>query len=221
VADEIKVYDDYGKFPSIPNVFKRDRETHQVIPGEWTSDEIRYLQDNWWIFTEKVDGMNVRVIFDHGKLSYRGRTDRAQMPEDLIENLDRLFSPYRNDFGSACFYGEGYGPGIQKGGKYREDKGFILFDIKIGHTYLNYNMVTNIGIAMGVDVTPIIFSGKLEAGTSIVKKGLRSKVAESNDQFGDFFAEGLVAMPGYPLYYKNCSRIITKIKHRDFYVEDK
>lgn len=212
MTDQIKVYDEYGKFPSIPNVFRRDEETHKIIPGEWACPEFDYLQNNTWVFTEKIHGMNTRIIFDNGELSFRGRTDKAQMPNNLLEELNRLFSPHEDKFESACFYGEGYGAGIQKGGKYRQDQGFALFDIKVGTWYLKRHVVKEIATKMGIEVVPFTFTGTLWEGIEAVQGGRGS-------QYGDFFAEGLVGVPSTPLRCRNGSRVIVKIKHRDFYME--
>lgn len=44
----------------------------------------------------------------------------------------------------------------------------------------------------------------------MTRKGIKS-------QWGDFIAEGIVARPATELLTRNGERIITKIKHKDFY----
>lgn len=51
-------------YPKIPSVFVRDEKTHKFIDGQFRCPEFEYLQDNLWLWTEKVDGTNIRVIWD-------------------------------------------------------------------------------------------------------------------------------------------------------------
>lgn len=203
-------------------MFKRDMENKgKIIIGEWTIPELEYLKDNMWVFTEKVDGTNIRVMFNGEKITYGGKTDNAQLHADLIENLHLLFDEQLELFKEVfdnptdnptevCLYGEGYGAGIQKGGGcYREDKSFVLFDIKIGDSWLQRKDVEDIAKKLMIDIVPIVGVGSLQNGIELVKKGFKST-------WGDFIAEGIVARPETELKTRRGKRIITKIKHCDF-----
>lgn len=61
------------EYPKIETLFDRDEVTHKVIVGKWRLPEFEYLQNNNWSFTEKIDGTNVRVMWDKEK-SYFWRT---------------------------------------------------------------------------------------------------------------------------------------------------
>ena len=54
------------KYHKIMTVFKRDPETKYktLLMGEWALPEFEYLCCNPWVFTEKIDGTNIRVNWD-------------------------------------------------------------------------------------------------------------------------------------------------------------
>jgi len=208
------------EYHKIQSMFKRDMENNgKMLFDQWTLPEFEYLKDLKWIFTEKVDGTNIRVMFDGKEITYNGKTDNAQLPGDLIQTLHKMFDNklelFKETFckegeeTNVCFYGEGYGAGIQKGGCYREDKSFVMFDIKIGDFWLFRKDVEEIALKFGVDIVPVIGQGTLEEGIEMVKKGFNSK-------WGDFIAEGIVARPLTELRTRRGERLITKIKHCDF-----
>jgi len=207
-----------NQYHKIPTVFSRDPETNYktLLIGQFATPELDYLQHNIWVFTEKVDGTNIRVIFNEGKISFGGKTDKAQIPASLVNKLNDIFLPQLETFkelfndAEVCMYGEGYGPKIQKGGgNYRSDQSFVLFDIRIGEWWLKREDVKEIAGKLGLDIVPIIGEGTLQEMVEKAKKGF-------NSIWGDFAAEGIVARPKTELIARNGKRIITKIKHKDF-----
>lgn len=203
------------EYQKIQSVFKRDLKTKSLILGDWTLPEFEYLSGLEWIYTEKVNGTNIRVLFDGGKVKFGGRTDDAQISTKLLARLQEKFneSSFLSAFDQStniCLYGEGYGAGIQKGGQnYRHDQDFVLFDVKIGDWWLKRPDVEDIAQKMGIEVVPIMGSGSLLKCINIVSNGISSA-------WGDFQAEGIVARPKIDLFGRNGDRIITKIKCRDF-----
>lgn len=203
------------EYHKIQTVFKRNPEDKykSLLIGEYTLPEFEYLKDNKWIFTEKVDGTNIRVYYENGRVRFGGRTDRAQIPTALIERLQERFYP--ENVGSifddgVCLYGEGYGAKIQKGGgNYRSDQDFVLFDIKIGEYWLQRPDLEAIAEKLGIDIVPILGKGTLTEMVELAKEGFSST-------WGLFEAEGFVARPATELKARNGQRIITKIKCRDF-----
>ncbi len=210
-------------YPKIQTVFLRDPKTNYktMIEGKFALPEFAYLANNEWIFTEKVDGTNIRVMFEKGVLSFGGRTERAVIPRRLLKALENIFSPRRERliemFGDSkvCLYGEGYGAKIQKGEKYRPDQGFVLFDIKVGDHWLKRKNIEDIASKLGIEIVPVVGRGTLADMVKIVKKGFVSA-------WGDFLAEGIVARPAIELFTRterriaNGKRIITKLKYKDF-----
>ena len=131
------------EYHKIHSIYKRD-EKGNLIPGQWALPEFEYLRNNEWEFTEKVDGTNIRVMFDGTNVTFGGKTDNAQIPSKLVMALYNMFpdemmgNVFGRDFDTfVCLYGEGYGAKIQKaGGNYRPDQSFVLFDVKIGKWWL-------------------------------------------------------------------------------------
>ena len=206
--------DEYHK---IQTVFKRDMQKNgkTLLEWQWTLPEFEYLSWNQWVFTEKVDGTNIRVMFKDGAVTFGGKTDNAQIPANLVARLNDRFLPMaaqlQEVFGcDACLYGEGYGAKIQKGGgNYRPDQDFVLFDVRVGEWWLQRADVEDIAEKLGVDVVPIIGEGTLHDAIAQAKAGIGST-------WGAFQAEGIVARPKTEMNTRNGHRIITKIKCRDF-----
>ena len=207
--------DEYHK---IQTVFKRDPATKNktLLDGEWSLPEFEYLKDNTWVFTEKVDGTNIRVYLDNGQVTFGGRSDKAQIPAQLVTALNSHFQPLtdkmRNVFGDAdvCLYGEGYGAKIQKGGgNYRPDQGFVLFDVMVDGWWLRRENMLEVAEELALATTPVIGAGTLLDAVERVREGIEST-------WGPFQAEGIVARPEVELKDRGGNRVITKIKCRDF-----
>ena len=205
------------EYHKIQTVFLRDPETKYktLLDGVFALPEFEYLAHNEWVFTEKVDGTNIRVMFDGRQIVFGGKTDNAQIPAFLVARLQDVFLPQGEQFAKmfpdgACLYGEGYGAKIQKGGgNYRQDQDFVLFDVKIGEWWLQRPSVEEVANDLGLDIVPIIGTGTLYDMVEMAREGFPSL-------WGNFTAEGIVARPSVELLSRSGHRIITKIKHRDF-----
>jgi len=218
------------EYPKIQTIFKRSESTHKVIEGEYSLPEFEYLKNNLWVFTEKIYGTNIRVMWDGKNITFGGKTDRAQIPPFLTDKLVDIFitkaGVFKEVFGAdddndeniqVCLYGEGYGARIQKGGgKYIPDGvDFILFDVKINEWWLERKNVEDVGQKLGIGIVPIVGEGTLIDLVGYGKLGFISKWDKSESQ-QEFMAEGVVAKPKVDLWNRKGNRIITKIKHKDF-----
>lgn len=212
-----------NEYHKIQTVFKRDPATRYktLLDGEYSMPEFEYLKDNDWTFTEKVDGTNIRVIWDGKEIIFKGKTDNSQTPFFLIDALNKIFKDKEEVFKSTFkdtevyLFGEGYGAKIQKGGgNYRKDNSFVLFDIKIGRWWLKREDVESIAKTLGIEVVPIVGHGTLDDMVRRVRRGFYS-------HWGYFLAEGIVARPSVELMDRAGERIITKLKHKDFTKEVK
>ena len=213
-----------NKYHKIPSVYKR-ADDHSFLVGDWSIPELAYLKDNDWVWTEKVDGTNIRVIWDGERVKFGGRSDEAQINTNLLLKLQELFIyddaiKWLKDifvsFGEkenfeVVFYGEGYGANIQKGGgNYSKDPSFVLFDIMVDGMFLERHNVIDVANKLGLpEVVPVIGHGTLLEAIEYVKKGFLST-------WGDFTAEGLVLRPRVELLTRKGERIITKVKVKDF-----
>lgn len=203
------------EYHKIQSIYKRDEKTHKFIEGDYSLPEFKYLKDNLWDWTEKIDGTNVRVLWDGNNIQFGGRTANAQMPVFLYDKLNELFpeGKFKAEFPDApmCLYGEGYGARIQKGGGNYIPNGvdFILFDVLIDTFWLKREDVEDVAKRLGIRPVPIVSQGTIQQAIDYVKEGFYSA-------WGDFIAEGLVLKPSVDLFSRNGHRIITKIKHKDF-----
>ena len=208
-----------NKYHKINSIFKRDKKTNRIIEGDFSCEEFRYLKDNIWQWSEKVDGTNIRVIWqpqEEQPIRFAGKTDNASIPTFLYDKLNEIFTYEKMKVlgleidNYLCLYGEGYGTKIQSGGNYIKDGvSFILFDVKIGNMWLKREDVEDIANYFGLKVVPIIGKGTIDEMLEITKKGF-------NSQWGNFTAEGIVARPEIELKDRRGDRIITKIKYKDF-----
>ena len=205
------------EYEKIETVFLRDMNTKKLNEEKYRSKTIEFLKDIDWEFTEKIDGTNIRIYWDGHKVSYYGRTDKAQIPSQLMNRLIELFGGNTNEemfeqtFGEtpAMLIGEGYGAKIQSGGDYRDDNDFILFDVCVNGKYIDREDVRQIANTFNIDSVPVIMVGKLQEGIDYVKTQPMSKIGKAK-------MEGLVARPLVELNDKRGNRIIVKIKCCDF-----
>ena len=80
------------EYIKIETPFERDVDgTKKLIEGKYRNETVEYLKDNVWQFTEKVDGTNIGIYWDGHKVTYQGRTERAQIPAHLINKLTEMF----------------------------------------------------------------------------------------------------------------------------------
>lgn len=209
------------EYHKIQTVFLRDPETKfkTLLMGQYALPEFAYLANNEWVFTEKVDGTNIRVMIGDGAVMFGGKTDAASIPAFLIQRLQERFLTQKDALIDAfpdggCLYGEGYGAKIQKGGgNYRSDADFVLFDVKVGDWWLERPAVEDVAAKFGLDVAPIIGRGTLPDMVARAQAGFNSTWTNGGI---DFEAEGIVARPATELKTRSGHRIITKIKHKDF-----
>lgn len=205
------------EYHKIEGLFKRDEATKRLMYGVYRNPAVEYLSNNEWIFTEKIDGTNVRVYWDGHRVAFAGRTDKANLPTPLLACLEAMFGGEVNEqifeehFANkeVTLYGEGYGAKIQNGGNYRPDQSFILFDVNVGGVWLNRQNVESIAGYFGIDVVPVIMRGTMQQAIDFVK-------IKPNSTIGTAKMEGLVGRPALELLTANSNRLIVKVKVRDF-----
>lgn len=209
------------EYLKIETPFNRDMEgTKKLIEGDWRNETVGFLVNCPWICTEKIDGTNIGIVWDGHKVTYQGRTERAQIPTHLLHKLIEIFGSIETEelfeqmFGdmNVILFGEGYGSKIQRcGGDYRDDVSFILFDIYLPdkNLWLTRDSVENIAKAFGIDVVPIVLEGTLYEAIEFVKKKPKSTIGNAN-------MEGLVCRPKIEIHDRTNKRIIVKVKVCDF-----
>lgn len=207
-----------NEYVKIPNIYERETcGKNRLIEGKFSSKNLEYLKDNEWFWTEKVDGTNIRVIWDGYRVSFKSRTDKSDIPKHLLTKLEELFGGtdkeeiFEEKFGMkiVIMYGEGFGTKIQKNGDLYGDVDFILFDVVIDGNWLSYSNVTGIAEYFGIRTVPMVGSGTLSEAVEFIRTHPASLLR-------DFEMEGIVCRPLAPLFNRDGSPILVKIKCRDF-----
>lgn len=216
-----------SEYPKINSLFQRNVSGR--FTAEYSCPEFEYLADKPWIWTEKVDGTNIRLYYPaaHERDRYqgnehmyvKGRTDNAQLPPkllnacvELVRSLDLGSWAEKHIIGSeVVFFGEGYGAGIQKGGQYRPDPSFVLFDVKIDQWWLQRSSVEEVAAELGFDIVPVVCEKTLLAMDWDMRNGIVFPSAWSEAS-----PEGVVGRPKVDLWNRKGERIITKLKFKDY-----
>lgn len=212
------------EYAKIETLFERD-EQFIVDPSKIKHPVIATIGQ--WDVTEKIDGTNIRIMMDSkGDVTYGGRTDRANMHSDLIKYLIGTFtaSKMRDAFAregeplsSVVLYGEGYGAGIQKGGFYRADKAFRLFDVLVdGKWWLDWANTSDVAAKLDIKTVPYLGRWTLQEIVDAVRAGVPSIVSAEENRGKEAMAEGVVARPIETLFDKKGQRLIVKLKTKDF-----
>jgi hypothetical protein len=200
---------------------RSDEKPHNILVGQYSCTEFETLANAPWIWTEKIDGTNIRVMWDGYKVSFGGRTNNAQIPTSLYAKLEEVFGGEANAqkfeelFGEdpACLYGEGFGNKIQSVGSQYIPEGvdFILFDVHIGRMWLERVNVTDIAHKLDIPVVAQMGQYTPWFASDLVKNGHLISAINSNVTI-----EGLVGTPKAGLLDRKGNRIIAKLKHKDF-----
>jgi hypothetical protein len=216
---QIKIMKEYHK---IETIFERDTNgSKKLIEGKFRNKAVEYLADSQWIFTEKVDGTNIRVHWDGHKVSFGGRTEKADIPKPLLERLEELFlgdineQVFEQKFGSTkvTLYGEGYGGKIQAGADYKVNEDFILFDGvmgDMGDAFLSRGYLESLAKTFNIGIVPIVLTGTIQEAVDYVKRKPVSPIGKNKE------SEGLIGKPLVELKTATGERVIVKIKVRDF-----
>lgn len=205
------------QYHKIQTVYDRDPETNYktLIDGQFSKPEFGWLSENKWIGTEKIDGTNIRIMWDGEQVRFGGKSDNAQIPTHLLATLQDLFTNENMEAGfesDVCLYGEGYGEKIQSGGAYMDSghgTDFALFDVMIGGIWLERHNVKSIAEMLNITLVAPVFIGTLKNAVAMTQAGFDS--CRGNKQ-----AEGLVLRPDTELFNRRGERVITKIKTKDF-----
>lgn len=206
------------EYVKIPNVYRREEcGNNKLIEGEYSTPELEYLAGLEWEWTEKVDGTNIRVMWDGHSVTFGGRTERAQIPAHLVNRLNDLFGGtnkeeiFEQKFGETpvILFGEGFGEKIQKGGGLYGPVDFILFDVMIGGMWLKWDGIIDIAEAFGIRTVPVVGKGTLAEAVEYVRKHPKSFLRDAE-------MEGVVCRPFHELRDRRGNRLIVKVKCRDF-----
>ncbi len=205
------------KYHKIHALYKRGEKGR--FTGEFSKPEFEYLYHSAWRWTEKIDGTNIRVGLDKSSFDIRDKSDRAQLPPDLLMNVNKMFMARLTSKHWATvagdilitLYGEGYGAGIQKAGVgYGPDKRFILFDARRGKRWLDRLEVEDIAGYLEIPIVSEVVVGSIAVAIDYIQHNPVSIVARY-----PITMEGLVGVPLVPLTNQWGERVIVKVKGKD------
>lgn len=122
------------------------------------------------------------------------------------------------------FFGEAYGPGIQKRGKIYRKEGvsFILFDIHIGNTWLNWENVKEIGKKLSIPVVPEIMPIMVIGTPELVFNSFKDMLTDYSTLLPDAPGgqlEGFILRPEPMILNRHGQRLVFKIKRIDYGME--
>jgi len=227
------------EYPKIHSLWKREdsyfednkKRGNSFIVGDYARPEFGCIKR--WQVQEKIDGMNIRVhmkrllVIDEDGFpiyrwygEYHGRRNDSMLPTSLIAAFDKIFKSehinafFKNhkDANDIWFFGEGYGPKIQKGGgNYRADAGFILFDVVWNGKWSTKEWVMQNAEELGIPYAPYIGVMTEDEIVEYVKSKPLSLCSIKSQVM-----EGVIARPEYPLYLPHGEPLIMKLKCKEF-----
>lgn len=200
-------------YPKINTCFERDKKG-RLLEDIWLPEYAGLQYEKWEIF-EKINGTNLRITWENGKVSFGGRTEEAQLNAHVLNGLiEKFHTPegyktldsYFGNTDEITIFGEGVGSKIGTDAKHYSAEGeFILFDIHSSvMKWAHEPALEEFSELFKLRRAPYLGSLNLIEAIDLVKGGFASK-------FGDFPAEGVVAHR-----YDCGKRVTTKLKTKDF-----
>jgi hypothetical protein len=215
------------EYMKINTMWKREPRTGLVIPGEFALPEFEYLAGLLWHWTEKVNGMNLRLHWDGSSVTVGGRTDDAMLPAMLYQALSPLVTdtgrwraafPWEPVDVTVC--GEAYGAGIHGGGKYRPDQGMTVFDVRVGDWWLRPDDIADVAAKLDLEPVPFVGSYSLWDAWNLITGGHHHRGTDIGKPLASAWpgvpVEGIVGTPEVELRGRGGERLITKIKVADY-----
>jgi ATP-dependent RNA circularization protein (DNA/RNA ligase family) len=203
------------EYPKIHSLFMRDEKTHKFTEHyskrEFESPHIL------WSVEEKIDGMNMRIHVTDGKITkVVGRTDDALIPPKLLAWFNRpefiekiaIIKPV-----TAILYGEGFGAGVQKGGIYRPDPAFILFDCYAQDRWGTRPEIRELAQLLGIDCPAWLGVMTTQEVVEYVKSRPQGMYG-----LGNYMMEGVICRSNPVVRFNDeqAAPVMFKLKVRDF-----
>lgn len=192
------------------------------------NDSVLMFRKVW--ATEKVHGTSAHVSWNPDRkeiVYFNGGASRdafvALFDKAFEERFMELVDVNGRDI-SVTVFGEAYGGKMQgMSATYGKVLKFIVFEVKIGDSWLSFDKVVEIGERLQLDVVPGEVIDCTEEELTRVRN-LPSEVAvmcgcgENEDRYGNKppLREGIVIRPLVELRMSNGDRVIAKYKNPDF-----
>lgn len=206
------------KYPKINSLWCREgagytKEQLQTLTPEQKANRHRFTGEY-----ACREFMNIRK---GSQMAFAGRTDAAQLPPKLLAYIQEHFTTERmeNVFPDAeevLLFGEGYGKKIQSGGYYSDEQRFVLFDVVIGHWWMEFDTVQKMAEDLDIPAVPVLTQPEKllfteDETVALVKSNPNSVFAKDMHVF-----EGVVARAYPTMLFRDGTPIRFKIKCKDF-----
>lgn len=204
--------------------FRREGLKDKTVKvGLWQNDAFKATQNLNWEWTEKIDGTSIGVKWDGERVSFVGHTEKSKIPPRLLNWLTEKFgtseaeSLFESTFGETCvtLYGEGISKETNLNYGY-SDGNFIFYDIFCDTTNQFWTRETVHDIAKTFELTEpaIMLVGTIMEAVHWLINTKEDKIKSKLDS--TLPIEGLVGRPPVELLTANGSRLITKVKYKDY-----
>lgn len=213
--------------------------------GKWAKPEFELLQKVKWVWTQKIDGTNLNIVWDGDKVSYLGHTDKTQWNDRAKKLIEETFCTPEAETVFEQLYGEQpVTVSMELVGKdYNQNYGhpdgyFYVFDIKNGATgkyWTNDEVLSHFVNSFDpekkiMDKVQELFEGGIRDAVNYVK--ITEATWNSNfttswyddgfhvwkikNPLGPYPIEGIVGRLPIELYNSKNERVICKVKCKDF-----
>lgn len=230
------------KYPEMKTLFKLIPSDERGKKWDATSGEIlpetaalHFIPIEDLVFTEKIDGTNMGIRIDDGKVTLiQKRTSECKRDDksdhfyfelgDNIAgkinelNINKIESVNNNGvihypLKNIIIYGELCGVKVQKGGNYFPERHFIVFDIydTVTNKFFTWDAMKYFCELLGLEIAPEIIYDKPNLNVDNVKEFIKNQMSVYNNKFG---AEGMVIR--YRKDTTHIKRWMAKIRKKDF-----
>lgn len=183
-------------------------------PEVWRSEELYYLRNDDWTFKRKVDGENIRVKWDGNEVLWNGKTDKFVCDSEFTDYMNSTFLEeiFEEKFGrekTVLLFMERMGKKVQTNELNLDNVEVVLFDVKIGETWLEEENIKEIATYFGIKT---VYDFMPDPNHHDRLLALIERMSQG--EFKDW--EGIVAQPQVGLRDRRGKRLIVKIKNKDY-----
>ena len=172
-----------------------------------------YLSTLPWVYKRKLDGSNIRIKWDSERVVWNGKTNNFVCNAELKEYMEKTFPEevFEEKFGrdsTVLLFGELMGPKVQGNELNLDKQDVILYDVKIGKSWLSPENVQSVADYFWLNT----FNNFMPPHKPDTLINLIQRV--KNGEFKDW--EGIVATPLVGCMSFAGGRVICKIKNKDY-----
>lgn len=212
--------------------FAEHRKRKLIVPTRWDAKAkdqnkydayrtlpLKFLSEVDWTYKRKLDGENQRVMWNGEQAVWNGKSDKYVCPAEWEDYMNETFIEeiFEEKFGrerTVYLFGERMGKKVQTNELNLDHTEFILFDVVVNGIFLGQDAINEIAHAFGIHSCFDFMQGSDMMYADTLER-LIERCADG--EFKDW--EGIVATPQVELCDSRGSRIVTKIKTCDYYVE--